>query len=132
MATVVAGTVFVAMGFMSIAAETALVGVAGTNQPGAVDALNELQGRTPVVWTVAALVTMISLAILRVGLSWRWLGVSVLVLAMVFLLASITSLVGRGVEGGLRPPGLCPLDLPVADDREHQAPRCRAGPTITS
>ncbi len=99
-AVLVAGTLFLAMGFMSTAAETALVGVADSNEPGAVDALNQLQGRTPVVWAVTALGAVISLAILRAGLLWRWLGVSGLVLAAVFLLASISSLVGRGVEGG--------------------------------
>jgi hypothetical protein len=80
-AVLVAGTVFWATGFMSTAAETALVGVSDSNEPGAVDALNQLQGRTPVVWAVTALVTMISLAILRAGLLWRWLGISGLVLA---------------------------------------------------
>jgi hypothetical protein len=99
-AVLVAGTVFLALGFMSTAAETALVGVADSNEPGAVDALNQLQGRTPVVWAVTALATTISLAILRTGLLWRWLGTTGLVLAVVFLLASISNLVGRGVEGG--------------------------------
>ncbi|SCL29744.1 hypothetical protein GA0070624_3942 [Micromonospora rhizosphaerae] len=99
-AALVAGTVFLALGFMSTAAETALVGVAESNEPGAVDALNQLQGRTPVVWSVAALAATISLAILRTGLLWRWLGISGLVLAGVFLLASVSNLVGRGVEGG--------------------------------
>jgi hypothetical protein len=99
-AVLVSGTVFLALGFMSTAAETALVGVADSNEPGAVDALNQLQGRTPVVWAVTALATTISLAILRTGLLWRWLGTTGLVLAVVFLLASISNLVGRGVEGG--------------------------------
>jgi hypothetical protein len=99
-AVLIAGIVFLAMGFMSAAAETALVGIAGNNEPGAVDVLNQLQGRTPVVWAVTALATTISLAILRTGLLWRWLGISGLVLAAGFLLASISSLVGRGVEGG--------------------------------
>jgi hypothetical protein len=99
-AVLVAGTVFLSMGLMSTAAETALIGVADSNEPGAVDALNQLQGRTPVVWAVTALATATSLAILRAGLLRRWLGVSGLVLAGVFLLASISSLLGRGVEGG--------------------------------
>jgi hypothetical protein len=99
-AVLVAGTAFLTLGFMSTAAETALVGVADSNEPGAVDALNQLQGRTPVVWAVTALTTTISLAILRTELLWRWLGISGLVLAAVFLLASISNLVGRGVEGG--------------------------------
>jgi hypothetical protein len=99
-AVLVAGAVFLALGFMSTAAETALVGVADSNEPGAVDALNQLQGRTPVVWAVTALAATISIAIMRTGLLWRWLGIGGLVLAGVFLLASISSLVGRGVEGG--------------------------------
>ena len=98
-ALLVAGTIFLALGFMSVAAESALVGVADKGEPGAVDALNQLQGRTPVVWAVSALAVIASLAILRSGLLWRWLGISGLVLAGVFLLASISSLVGRGVEG---------------------------------
>ena len=99
-AVLAAGTVFLSMGLMSTAAETALIGVADSNEPGAVDALNQLQGRTPVVWAVTALATAISLAILRARLLRRWLGVSGLVLAGVFLLASISNLLGRGVEGG--------------------------------
>jgi hypothetical protein len=99
-AVLISGTVFIAMGFLSTAAETALVGVARSREPGAVDALNHLQGRTPVVWAVTALVTTVSLAIRRINLTWRWLGSSGLVLATIFLLASISSLVGRGIEGG--------------------------------
>ena len=41
-----------------------------------------------------------ALAILRTGLLRRWLGIGGLVLAGVFLLASISSLLGPGVEGG--------------------------------
>ena len=99
-ALLVAGSVFLALGFMSVAAETALVDVADKGEPGAVDALNQLQGRTPVVWAVTALAYITALAILRMGLLRRWLGIGGLVLAGVFLLASISSLVGRGVEGG--------------------------------
>jgi hypothetical protein len=62
------------MGFVSSAAETALIGVADSNQPAAVLALNQLQGRTPVVWTTTALVAVVSLAVHRTGLVWRWLG----------------------------------------------------------
>jgi prepilin signal peptidase PulO-like enzyme (type II secretory pathway) len=96
----IAGTAFIALGFMSTAAETALVGVADGHDPGAVDALNELQGRIPVVWTVTALVMAISLAALRTGLLPRWLGIGGLVLAAIFLLAGASSLIGRTVEGG--------------------------------
>ena len=99
-AVLVAGTVFVVLGFVSTAAETALVGVADSNEPGAVDALNQLQGRTPVVWAVTALAVTVSVAIRRTRLLWRSLGIAGFVLAGVFLLASISNLVGRGVEGG--------------------------------
>jgi hypothetical protein len=71
----ISGGVFVAMGFVSNAAETALLGVADSNQPAAVLALDQLQGRTPVVWTITALVAVLSLAIQRTGLSGAgWAG----------------------------------------------------------
>jgi hypothetical protein len=75
-AVAISGGVFVAMGFVSTAAETALIGVADSNQPAAVLALDQLQGRTPVVWTITALVAVLSLAIQRTSLVWRWLGVA--------------------------------------------------------
>lgn len=95
----ISGGVFVAMGFMSNAAETALIGVADANQPAAVAALDQLQGRTPIVWTITALVAVLSLAIYRTGLVWRWLGVVGLVAAAVFLLGSVFSVLGRTAEG---------------------------------
>jgi hypothetical protein len=90
----ISGGVFVAMGFVSNAAETALLGVADSNQPTAVLALDQLQGRTPVVWTITALV-----AIQRTSLVGRWLGVVGLVAAAIFLLGSIFSVLGRSPEG---------------------------------
>ncbi|MCI4065160.1 hypothetical protein MRQ36_22360 [Micromonospora sp. R77] len=99
-ALLVAGVLFLALGFVSTAAETALVRVADSGQPGAVDALQQLQGRTPVVWAVAALAAALSLAVRRTGLLWRGLGTAGLVLAVVFLLAGVSSLLGREVEGG--------------------------------
>jgi hypothetical protein len=99
-AVAISGGVFVAMGFVSNAAETALIGVADANQPAAVLALDQLQGRTPIVWTIAALVTALSLAIRRTGLVGRWLGVAGLVAAAVFLLGSVFSVLGRTPEGG--------------------------------
>ncbi len=94
----ISGAVFLAMGFMSNAAETALVGVADSNEPAAVLALNHLQGRTPIVWTITALVAVVSLAIQRTSLVWRWVGVVGLVAAAVFLLGSIFSVLGRTPE----------------------------------
>jgi hypothetical protein len=98
-AVLAAGVVFLAMGFLSSAAETALVGVAGDNEPGAVLALDELQGRTPVVWTITALVSVLSLTVLSTGLLSRWVGIAGLVAAAVFLLGSLFSVFGRTAEG---------------------------------
>jgi hypothetical protein len=98
-AVAISGGVFVAMGFVSNAAETALIGVADSNQPAAVLALDQLQGRTPIVWTITALVAVVSLAIQRTGLVWRWLGVAGLVAAAIFLLGSVFSVLGRTPEG---------------------------------
>jgi hypothetical protein len=95
----ISGGVFVAMAFVSNAAETALIGVAGSNQPAAVLALDQLQGRTPIVWTITALVAVLSLATLRTSLVWRWLGVAGLLAAAVFLLGSVFSVLGRTPEG---------------------------------
>ena len=73
-AVAISGGVFVAMGFVSNAAETALIGLADANQPAAVLALDQLQGRTPIVWTITALVAATSLAIWRTSLVGRRLG----------------------------------------------------------
>ena len=98
-AVAISGGVFVAMGFVSNAAETALIWVAASNQPAAVLSLDQLQGRTPVVWTITALVAALSLAIRRTGLVGRWLGVAGLVAAAVFLLGSVFSVLGPTPEG---------------------------------
>lgn len=98
-AVLISGTAFIAMGFLSQAAETALVGVADSNQPAAVLALNQLQGRTPVVWTISALTATVSLAMLRTGLLPKWLGIAGMAAAVVFLLGSIFSVLGRTAEG---------------------------------
>jgi hypothetical protein len=98
-AVAISGGVFVAMGFVSNAAETALIGVADSNQPAAVVALDQLQGRIPIVWTITALVTVVSLAIQRTSLVRRWLGVVGLIAAAIFLLGSIFSVLGRTPEG---------------------------------
>jgi len=95
----ISGAVFLAMGFVSNAAETALIAVADSNQPAAVLALNQLQGRTPIVWTITALIAVISLAIQRTGLVWRWLGVVGLIAAAIFVLGSVFSVLGPTPEG---------------------------------
>ena len=99
-AVAISGGVFVAMGFVSNAAETALIGLADANQPATVLALDQLQGRTPIVWTITALVAATSLAIWRTGLVGRRLGVAGLVAAAIFLVGSVFSVLGRTPEGG--------------------------------
>ena len=69
------------------------------NQPAAVLALDQLQGRTPVVWTITVLVAALSLAIWRTGLVGRWLGMAGLVAAGIFLLGSVFSVLGPTPEG---------------------------------
>jgi hypothetical protein len=100
-AVAISGGVFVAMGFVSNAAETALIGVADSNQPAAVVALDQLQGRTPIVWTSTALVAVLSLAIQRTGLVRRWLGTVGLIAAVIFLLGSVFSVLGTNPRGKL-------------------------------
>ncbi|WP_344513849.1 hypothetical protein [Dactylosporangium maewongense] len=73
-AIAIVGTVFVALGFVSQAAESALVGASDAGDLSAVLALNQLQGRTPVVWSITALTAVVSLSALCTGLLPRWLG----------------------------------------------------------
>ncbi|MFU8854964.1 hypothetical protein ACNAW0_28945 [Micromonospora sp. SL1-18] len=98
-AVAISGAVFVTLGFVSQAAETALVGAADAGDLSAVLALNQLQGRMPVVWSITALTAAVSLSALRTGLLAKWLGVGGLVAAGVFALGSTFSVLGRGVEG---------------------------------
>jgi hypothetical protein len=97
-AVLAAGLLFVAMGLVSTAAETALVAVADTNEAAAISALNQLQGRVPVVLAIAALAATIALAILRTGLLWRWLGYASMLAAVVFLLGFVFSVLGSAPE----------------------------------
>jgi hypothetical protein len=98
-AVTVSGSVFVAIGFLSQAAETALVHVADQGDSSAVLALNELQGRTPVVWTIVALTASASWGARRAVLVPRWFGLAGLGAAAVFLLGSVFSILGRTSEG---------------------------------
>src|SRR4029453_8605213 len=100
MAVAISGGGFVALGFLSKAAEAALIGVADSHPPTPVLALNQLQGRTPIVWTITALVAALSLAIWRTGVVGRWLAVAGLVAAAFFLLGSIFSVLGPTLGGG--------------------------------
>jgi hypothetical protein len=95
-----AGVLFIAMGFVSTAAETALVAVADNNDAAAISALNQLQGRVPNVLATAAVAATIGMAVLRASLMWRWLGYVSLLAAVVFLLGFILSVLGSTPEGG--------------------------------
>ena len=98
-AVTVSGAAFITLGFISQAAETALVGVAEAGDQSAVLALNHLQGRIPIVWTLTALTVAVSLAGLRTRLLPTWLGVAGLLAAGVFVLGSMSSVLGRTMEG---------------------------------
>ena len=97
-AVTVSGAAFVAMGFISQAPETALVGVADAGDQSAVLALNHLQGRIPIVWTITALTAAVSLAGLGARLLPTWLGIAGLAAVGVFVLGSISTVLGRTVE----------------------------------
>jgi hypothetical protein len=97
-AVLVSGVLFIAMGFVSSAAETALVNVGDSKQPAAVLALDQLQGRVPVVFTITALTASVSWTILRTRLLWRWLGIAGLAASAVFLLGSVFSVLGSTPE----------------------------------
>jgi len=98
-AVTVSGAGFISLGFISQAAETALVGVAEAGDQSAVLTLNHLQGRIPIVWTITALTAAVSLAGLRTRLLPTWLGVAGLVAAGVFAVGSMFSVLGRTAEG---------------------------------
>jgi hypothetical protein len=93
------GAVFVALGLLSSTVETALVAVSDTNQPAAVDALNQVQARVPNVLATAALATVIALVALRAHLLWRWLGYASILTAVLSGLGYVFSVVGRTPEG---------------------------------
>lgn len=93
----IVSAVFVSTGFTSLAAETALANV--TDEPSAVVALNQLQGRVPVVWAFTAVAALVGWAIVRAQFAPRWLGIVSLAAAVVFLLGSISSVLGATPEG---------------------------------
>ena len=97
--TLIAGTVFIAMGYASMAAESALIAVAGAPEGGADQALYQLQARIPVIFTIAALALTISWSGLRTGLLPRGLNVAGLISGGLFLLGSALSVVGDTPEG---------------------------------
>ena len=103
-AVLASGAVFVAMGLVSDAAETALVRVADTGQLAAVVMLFQLQAQVPVIFAVTAFAAAASLAILTTRLLPRWLGVVSAAAAVFFLLGAMFSVApapeGTTPEGG--------------------------------
>jgi hypothetical protein len=102
-ATVVSGTAFVATSLLSNAAETALIAVAngganGADTTGTV-ALYQLQGRTPIVLTIAAFAASMAIALRRTGLLWPWFAWASWFAAAIFLLGFVFSTLGDTPEG---------------------------------
>lgn len=98
-AVLVSGTLFVAMGLVSTATETALVHVAESADLSATRVLFELQARVPVVLAITALTFVTSWALLRTSLLPRWVGITGLGVSALFVVGSVSSLVGPP-EGG--------------------------------
>lgn len=96
-----AGSIFIAMGLVSLAAENALFAVDTTdpNSGSMIAVLDALQGRVPNVLTGSALAASIAPAFLRRRLAWRWLGCVSIVAAALFALAFVFSVFGAQAEG---------------------------------
>lgn len=95
----IVGAVFVAMGLVSLTAETALFAAEGaTAEPVAIAVLDALQARVPNVLAGAALAAAIAPAFLRRRMAWRWLGFVSVAAAALFLLAFVFSVVGSAPE----------------------------------
>ena len=103
-AVLASGAIFVALGLVSTAAETALIRVADSGERAAVLMLFELQAKVPVVLAVTALTGAIALATLRSRLLPRWLGVAGLGASALFLIGAVMSILGPA-EGESSPFG---------------------------
>jgi len=96
-AIALAGGVFIAMGLVSSAAETALFAADGADL-GVIGALDGLQARVPNVLAAAALAASLAPAFLGRHLAWRWVGVASIVAASVFALGFAFGVVGSAPE----------------------------------
>ena len=92
-----AGGVFIAMGLVSSAAETALFAASGADT-GVIAVLDGLQARVPNVLAGAALAASIAPAFLQRRLAWRWVGFASLVASAVFGLGFVFGVVGSAPE----------------------------------
>ncbi|HVH24984.1 MAG TPA: hypothetical protein VNA11_21260, partial [Pseudonocardia sp.] len=100
----VAGSVFVALGYVSTAVETALVHLAATDDLTAIRVLFELQARIPVVFAAAAFTAATAIAGGKARLLPRPVAVAGLALAALFAAGAVLSLVGP-VAGDASPIG---------------------------
>ena len=91
-AVLVAGTVLIALGFVSTALETALIHVAPVGNVIAIQVLTELQARIPVVFAIAAFTAATAIAMGEAHLLPRLVVVAGVVLAAVFALGAVLSL----------------------------------------
>lgn len=96
-ALAIVGAVFIAMGLVSLAAETALF-AADSADADLIAVLDALQARVPNVLAGAALAASIAPAFLRRRLRWHWLGIVSVAAAALFLLAFVFSVAGSGAE----------------------------------
>ena len=93
----VAGGVFIAMGLVSNAAETALFSTNG-GELVAIEVLDGLQRRIPNVLAAAMLVGALAPAFLRRSLAWRWVGFASIVAAALFFLGYVFGVIGTSPE----------------------------------
>jgi hypothetical protein len=96
----VAGSVFVALGYVSTAAETALVHLAATEDLTAIRVLFELQARIPVVFAAAAFTAATAIAGGTARLLSRPVAAAGLALAAVFAVGAVLSVVGPAAGEG--------------------------------
>jgi hypothetical protein len=98
-AIAISGGVCVAMGLCRTPPRPPWSGWPTATSPRLSSPLISCRATPPIVWTITALVAVLSLAIHRTSLVWRWLGVVGLVAAAIFLLGSIFSVLGRTPQG---------------------------------
>jgi hypothetical protein len=86
------GAVFIATGFVSLAAETTLFAM-NDPEPGVVAMLSGLQSHVPNVLAAAALAACLSPGFWRRHLAWRWMGVASFVAAVIFTLGFVSGVI---------------------------------------
>ena len=95
----VAGGVFIAMGLVSNAVETALFATSTTDLV-AIEVLDSLQRRIPNVLAAAILAGALAPGFLRGALLWRWVGYANIAAAALFFVGYVFNTVGSTPESG--------------------------------